>query len=203
MLTIDNISCERGGKTLFKNLGFTLGDCCILAVRGPNGSGKTSLLNIISCLLTPNSGTILYANEDVKGEHWPEYCEIIQYIGHKNAIKPQLTVTENLLFWAKIRGSKELVPAALAYFDLGQVANVPCAKLSAGWQRRVGLARLIACKSEIWLLDEPFTNLDDDIKNKLVGLISARAEQGGAVIIATHDDIPIENIAELDLRDFA
>ena len=203
MLTLNNISCEKGGKVLFKNLGFTIGDCCLLVVRGGNGSGKTSLLNIISCLSKPSEGEILYANEDVRGDHWQEFCQIIQYIGHKNTIKSNLTVEENLQFWANLRDSPELVQAAIRFFDLDEFANVKCHKLSAGWQKKVALAKLIACKSEIWILDEPFVNLDDRAKRKLTGLIEARCDQGGSVIISTHEDIPIENYCEINIEEFS
>jgi heme exporter protein A len=203
MLTLNNITCEKGGRPLFKNLGFTVGDRCALVVRGSNGSGKTSLLNIIACLAKPAEGEVLYANERVTGGHWPEYCEIIQYVGHKNAIKPQLTVRENLDFWVKLRGSEGRVEAAMAFFDLSSLADVPCGKLSVGWQKKVALAKLLACKSEIWLLDEPFTNLDEDTKLKLASLIETRCEQGGSVIMAMHDKITIRDACEIILEDFA
>jgi heme exporter protein A len=203
MLTLNNITCEKGGRTLFKNLSFTVGDCCALILRGSNGSGKTSLLNIIACLAKPAGGEILYANEKVTGEHWNEYCSIIQYVGHKNAIKPQLTVKENLDFWVKLRGSEGRVEAAMAFFDLTPFADVPCGKLSVGWQKKVALAKLLACKSEIWLLDEPFTNLDEDTKLKLVSIINTRCEQGGSVIMAMHDNVHIPHACEIDLGDFA
>jgi heme exporter protein A len=202
MLTLNNISCIRGGRTLFKNLGFTVGDCCTLVVRGYNGSGKTSLLNIISCLSRPDTGEILYANENVHGEHWQEYCGIIQYIGHKNAIKPQLTVRENLELWAKLKDSQGRVDAAMAFFDLEQYENTPCGKLSVGWQKKVGLAKLLACKSEIWLLDEPFSNLDEDTQLRLASMIETRCEQGGSVILTAHGKIPVKNALEIDLGDF-
>jgi heme exporter protein A len=202
MLTINNITCKKGGRTLFKNLSFTIGDRCAVILRGSNGSGKTSLLNIMACLSPPHEGEILYANENVTGKHWKEYCSIIQYVGHKNAIKPQLTVKENLKFWVDIRDSEERLDAAMSFFDLDKFANTPCGRLSQGWQKKVALTRLLACPSEIWLLDEPFTNLDDDSKIKLRSIIETRCENGGSVIIATHDEVKINNSVELNLEDF-
>jgi heme exporter protein A len=203
MLTLNNISCKRGENILFKNLSLTIGDRCALIIRGANGSGKTSLLNIIACLTPPYKGGVLYANEKVIGKHWGEYCSIIQYIGHKNSIKPQLTVKENLQFWVDLRSSEERLNAAIAFFELERFIDIPCGKLSQGWQKKVALARLLACPSEIWLLDEPFNNLDNDSKLKLTSLINTRCENGGSVIISTHEKVFIENAVELNLEDFA
>lgn len=203
MLTIDNLTCTRGGKTLFRHLGFTLGDRCALLIRGANGSGKTTLLKTIACLIHPQDGHILYANERITGDHWPEYCQIIQYIGHQTAVKPQLTVRENLDFWVKLRHSEGRVEAALSFFDLVPYADTLCGKLSQGWQKKVALARLLACSGEIWLLDEPFVHLDDDSKVKLTSLINTRCEQGGSVIIATHEPVKVEHAVEIHLEDFA
>jgi heme exporter protein A len=203
MLTLNNITCTKSGRTLFQNLGFTLGDCCALILRGENGAGKTSLLNIIACLAKPEAGEILYANEKVTGEHWAEYCSMIQYIGHKNAINPRLTVRENLDFWVALRGSEGRVDAAMAFFDLSPMADVECGKLSVGWQKKVALAKLLACKSEIWLLDEPFANLDEDTRMRLASLINTRTEQGGSVIVAMHDNASLNNSCEINLGDFS
>lgn len=202
MLTLENISCSRGGHTLFKNLGFTIGDSCLLIIRGENGSGKTTLLETIACLRKADQGTVLYANKDVRGEHYSEYCEIIQYVGHKGAIKLQLTVSENIEFWAKLRDNLSAVPAAITFFGLENYADVLCSALSAGYKKRVALARLMVTNSEIWLLDEPFVNLDDDGKAALATLISARCERGGSVIITAHGDVPLRNYAEINLREF-
>lgn len=203
MLTLNNLSCEKSGRVLFKNLSFTVGDCCMVALKGANGSGKTSLLNIIANLEKPSSGKVQYANEDINGEHWAEYCDIIQYIGHKKAIKNNLTVEENISFWAEMRDNKQLVSAALSFFELENVADVKSSKLSAGWLQRVALARVLVCSSEIWLLDEPFTNLDHDMKQKFTSLLESRCEQGGSVIVATHEDIKSDKIVEINLQDFA
>lgn len=202
MLTLNNLTCSKGGKTLFKDLSFTVGDCCLLVVRGGNGSGKTSLLNIIACLARADSGEILYANEKVTGEHWQEYCEIINYVGHKNAIKPYLTVRENLEFWASLTNSKEAVDSAISFFDLTPYENTPCANLSIGWQKKVSLAKLLSCRSEIWLLDEPFANLDEDSKLKMASVIQTRCQQGGSVILTAHGDIPLDDYVEINIEEF-
>ncbi len=202
MLTIDNLSCSRGNNILFKNLGITLGDNCILVIRGENGCGKTTLLETITCLRKAAAGRILYANKDVSGEHFREYCDIIQYIGHKTAIKPQLTVKENIEFWASLKGNIQAVQAAISFWGLKKYENTICAALSAGYQKRVALAKLMVTNATIWLLDEPFVNLDEDGKNTLATLIASRCERGGTVVVTAHGEVPFVGCLELDLGDF-
>ncbi len=202
MLTLENLSCLRGGNILFKNLGFTLGDNCILVIRGENGSGKTTLLETIACLRKASEGKILYANKDIRFEHYQEYCDIIQYIGHNKAVKPQLTVFENIEFWANLKGNAAAVFAAIKFFGLENYQHNLCATLSAGYQKRVALARLMVTNAQIWLLDEPFVNLDNEGKEILASLITSRCENGGTVIITAHGDVPFNNYAEINLHQF-
>jgi len=202
MLTLENLSCSRGNNVLFKNLGFTVGDSCLLVVRGGNGSGKTTLLETIACLRKPCEGSVLYANKNVSGEHFKEYCDIVQYVGHKRAIKMQMTVYENLEFWASLKNNNAAIDAALSFFSLGEYKNTLCAELSRGYQKRVALARLMVTNSEIWLLDEPFVNLDEDGANTLATLISAKCENGGSAIITAHGNLPLKNYSEIHLEEF-
>jgi heme exporter protein A len=204
MLTLDNLTCNRNGRTLFKNLSLTIGDCCLIVVKGANGSGKSSLLRIIATLLKPSSGQILYGNEAIDGEHFREYCDIIHYIGHKPALEAAMTVEENLNFLAALSENKsETVPAALHFFELEAVKDLALNKLSMGWQKRVILARLLLKKSEIWLLDEPYTYLDGRGKFLLDGLIQARIDQGGSVVIASNEPVMVNAMQyHLQLSDF-
>lgn len=203
MLSLLNISCKRDNKVLFKNLSVTLGDCCIISIVGENGIGKSTLLKTIAGLITPYKGEILYANEKIKGEHFKEYCSIINYLGHELALKPELTVLENLKFWEKIKNTPLRIDAAVKYWDLQKFIDVPVRKLSAGWKKKVALARILISEAEIWLLDEPFVNLDDKSKGKLVGMIDARLQQGGTVIFTGHDDkLPIKKYHTLNLNDW-
>jgi heme exporter protein A len=202
MITLENISCARAGRTLFRNVGYTIGDNSVLVIRGENGSGKTTLLETIACLRRPLEGKILYANKDVRGENYQEYCDIIGYVGHQSAVKQQLTVKENIEFWAKLKSNMQAVAAALTFFGLDEYTDKLCGTLSAGYQKRVALARLMVTNSEIWLLDEPFTNLDDEGKEALSTLIASRCERGGAVIMTAHGDVPFSTYAEIDLGEF-
>jgi heme exporter protein A len=203
MLTLDKISCIRNNKLLFKDLSLTIGDCCLIVVNGPNGSGKSSLLRIMATLLKPSSGEILCANQEINDDYFEEYCDIIHYIGHKSGLTLSMTVEENLNFYGGLQSNaKETVPAALHFFELDEVKDITVAKLSMGWQKRVVLARLLLKKSELWLLDEPYTYLDERGKFLLDGLIQARVDQGGSVVIASNEPIQLKNHYQLHLHDF-
>ncbi len=204
MLSLNNLTCSYGDKVLFTKLSYTLGDCCLLIIRGANGSGKTSLLRIIATLLKPSEGEILYANESIDQEYHHEYCQMLNYIGDKPAQKDNLTVEENISFWAQINGNGELlVEAALQFFKLQDLRNVKLNKLSMGWKKRVQLTRLLLSpSSSIWLLDEPYNFLDEQGKYLLDGLIKSRIDQGGTVIIATNEDIKLSLQCCIDLADF-
>ena len=126
----------------------------------------------------------------------------MQYLGNDNFLKRDLTILDNLNFYAKIFGSQILVPSALRYFKLDELADVAVKKLSSGWQKRVLLAKLLCCPATIWLLDEPTVNLDDEGKELLFNLVKTRMSEGGIVIIASHDDLFDKIAAIVNLEDF-
>lgn len=203
MLSLFNLSCKRNDKTLFKHLSITLGDCCALAVLAPNGYGKSTLLKTIAGLVTPDEGNIFYANSPIKGQHFQEYCSMLYYLGHELALKPELTVKENLIFWEKLKDTPLRLEAAVKFWDLEPFLDTPVGKLSAGWKKKVALARLLISNAEIWLLDEPFANLDENARTKLVGMMDARLQQGGTVIFSSHDkEIPLKSYSTLNLEDW-
>mgnify|MGYP005728008911 CR=1 FL=1 len=119
------------------------------------------------------------------------------YIGHQNALKPELTVRSNILFWCNLYDTRELVDTALHYFGLEPFSDIPCGELSAGWQRKVALTRLITVPSAIWLLDEPMTHLDEEGEAQVKALITGKCGNGGIVLMSTHD---IENKSFLSLK---
>jgi heme exporter protein A len=177
-LTCLNVSIERGGYKLFEDMSFTLLEGAGLVVKGANGSGKTSLLKVLAGLVKPSYGSVALASGYTSSD--------MLYIGHKNAIKGDATVLENLQFWAKLRGEPLLLAAAISHFGLGYYTDTPCRELSAGWQRRVALAKLICCPSKLWLLDEPTANLDAEGEAITLSLIKARIHSGGGVVAAMH-----------------
>lgn len=201
MLTVDNITCNKNQQIIFNNLGFSIGLGTGLIITGTNGSGKTTLLRTIAGLSQPSSGTILWNNQNVK-ELYAEFSADINYIGHKNFLKPKLTVLQNLNFYAALSGTEILIPAAIKYFGLEQIIDTPIYKLSSGWQKKVILSKLLYCPATIWLLDEPSVNLDVASKELLFNLISTKVADGGIVIIATHDEIFFPLGSAISLKDF-
>jgi len=189
------LTAERGGRTIFHDVSFTLGAGEILAVTGPNGAGKSTLLRIIAGLVRPIAGTVSLAPADEDG-----IARQIHYVGHADALKPALTVAENLAFWRRAwRGDGLGVTEALDHLGLGRLAGLPAGVLSAGQQRRAGLARLLVARRPVWLLDEPTSALDADAERGLGRLIGDHLAHGGLAIVATHRPLPIPPTATLTL----
>jgi len=184
MLICENIACIRGETKIFNHLGFCLQGGALLLLKGPNGSGKTSLLKILCGLLPAECGQVLWNGEPI--ENNDSFKRDLMMIGHKSAVKSDLTVQENLQFWARLYDTEILIPAALKFYDLAAFRDVPAGQLSAGWQRRVALARLIIAPCKLWLLDEPTNFLDDDAVILTASLIESRVQQGGIVVVASH-----------------
>jgi len=199
MLSAQNLSYRRGDKIILADLSFALARGEGLVIAGANGSGKTTLLKILAGLLAPESGKLELDGTDIIGGKSAEYLGRILYLGHKNAMNEELTVLDNLKFWAGLAGNEILIPAALAYFALEEYALMPYKTLSHGLKRRVALARLIFSQKDIWLLDEPFANLDGETGERLANLIATR-RQNGMVILSSHQAVALENFKELRLE---
>ncbi|HEX7108367.1 MAG TPA: heme ABC exporter ATP-binding protein CcmA [Aestuariivirga sp.] len=180
-ITAENLSCERGGRTVFSNQNFSLGSGEFLQLAGPNGSGKSSLLRLLANLGEPSLGKITLEGGS------PELTlgQQAHYIAHSDASKSALTVTENLIFWRDFLGGGDL-QHALESVNLVSLADYPVALLSAGQKRRLALARLALVPRVIWLLDEPSVGLDEASQKLLVALMSKHLETGGLIVAATH-----------------
>lgn len=184
MIAVENLTCQRGDSIIFRQLGFCLTEGALLLLKGPNGSGKTSLIKILAGLLPQESGEISWQNVSTRNN--PDFKRDLMYIGHKSAVKLDSTVEENLAFWGKLYGTEMLVPAALHFYGLTKFKDTLASQLSAGWQRRVALARLIVAPCKLWLLDEPTNFLDEEAVVLTASLIESRVKQGGIVIVASH-----------------
>lgn len=182
------VSCVRGGRGVFSGLDFAAASGEALAVVGPNGSGKTSLLRLIAGLLTPSAGSIELAG----GDEELTLPEQSHYVGHRDAIKPALSVSENLSFWRDFLGGAAFDPAdMLARVGLDHAAHLPASFLSAGQRRRLSIARLLAVRRAVWLLDEPTNALDAAGQALFSTLMTDHLSQGGMIIAATHTPLGV------------
>jgi heme exporter protein A len=188
------VRCVRGGREVFSGLDFDASAGEALAVTGSNGSGKTSLLRLIAGLLTISGGSIGLEG----GEAELTLPEQVHYLGHRDALKPALSVTENLAFWRDFLGGEASdVGASRATVGLDHAVHLPAAFLSAGQRRRLSIARLLAVRRPVWLLDEPTNALDAAGQSMFAALMGDHLARGGLIVAATHAPL---GIAARELR---
>jgi heme exporter protein A len=193
-LEASELTCVRGGREVFSGVGFAVGQGEALVVTGRNGAGKSSLLRMIAGLVRIAGGRLVLTGGD------PDLplAEQVHYIGHQDALKPSLTVTENLDFWTRYLGGDDTASALVAA-GLDAVASLPAGYLSAGQRRRLSIARLVAVQRPVWLLDEPTSALDRPAQDKLAELMRGHLGGGGIVVAAAHGPIGLEKAKELRL----
>lgn len=199
MLTLTNLTCYRDERLLFDALCFHVKAGEMVQIEGPNGAGKTSLLRIIAGLSAADSGEIRWQNRPI-GKQRDIYHQQLLYLGHASGVKGVLTAFENLQFYQAARGrhsDEDAIWHALAQVDLVGYEDVPVIQLSAGQQRRVALARLWLSDHVLWLLDEPLTAIDKSGVAKLMALFETHCQQGGILLLTTHQDIdyPIRKLS--------
>lgn len=185
-----DLACRRGERIVFAGLSFSLGPKDALVVRGPNGAGKSSLLRLIAGLAERVRGELLCDGAEVSRD-WSTFHARLHHLGHLDAIKPALTVAENLQFWAALQGGADRSDAALDRFGLLDLSDLPARLLSAGQRRRLALARLLAAPRPLWLLDEPTTALDAASIAVLTETAAEHRAGGGLVIAAAHGKLAL------------
>lgn len=213
MLRAENLAAFRGERLVFRDLSFLVPPGGALVLAGPNGSGKSTLLRVLAGLGRAEAGRLLWDGRDALADLM-EHAKRVAYVGHQDAVKPGLTVAENLGFYAALttgieqekrpptaflKGRGSVVAAALAALSLTDLADLPARMLSAGQKRRLALSRLALTAAPLWLLDEPSLGLDTAAIARFGGLLRNHRDRGGIVIAATHVPLPLADVAELRL----
>ena len=188
-LRVVDLACARGPAQILAGVTFAVAPGQALILRGPNGAGKTTLLRTLAGLTPPLAGRI-EADPDA-----------IAYAAHADGLKAQLSVRENLVFWAGVFGTRDIGPAVAA-FHLGPLLDRRAGEMSAGQKRRLSLARLLVTGRPIWCLDEPTVSLDAENVVRFASAVTAHLGRGGAAIIATHIDLGLPTAQTLDITPF-
>ena len=193
-LKAQDLTCERGGRIVFRNVSLSLKPGQLMQLTGPNGSGKSSLLRLIAGLTEAQVGSVALEG----GEADLTIGQQAHYVAHQEPVKSALSVSENLSFWRDFLGGGN-VDDALEAFDLSRLASYPAGLLSAGQKRRLALARIVLVPRVLWLLDEPTVGLDTSSLDRFVKVMAAQLDQGGMIIAATHVPLGREPDLRLDL----
>jgi heme exporter protein A len=195
-LTASELACRRGGREVFAGVEFALQGGEALVVTGRNGAGKSSLLRMVGGLVRIAGGRLGLEGGD------PELTlgEQAHYLGHQDALKPALSVVENLRFWARfLGGGTPDLGRPLETMDLATLADLPAGYLSAGQRRRLSIARLLAVERPVWLLDEPTSTLDAAAQERLAAIMGTHLSGGGLILAATHGPIGLNGAHQLRL----
>lgn len=193
-LEIRNLACVRGDRLLFRGLNLSMGGGDLVQVTGPNGCGKTSLLRIVCGLALAEDGSVLWHSEATRGsDRFKQQCA---YVGHRDGLKADLSARENLRFHARLTGGDPgAVDDAIEQLGLAECRDLPAGHMSAGQRRRTSLARLLLGRRRLWILDEPFTALDDHGRRTAEALIDTHRRGGGMTLFTSHQPLGHESLA--------
>jgi heme exporter protein A len=203
MLIFEELACAYNSKVIFANLSAAIQPSSSILLTGANGSGKTSLLKMVAGLQEPWAGRVSWGDYDSVRDAVMHGEIAVNYLGHDLAVKEDLTVLENVYYWAELGGELKYVRYAIDYFGLKKYVRTPCSQLSKGWQKKVALTRLITCGGDLWLLDEPFSNLDEETSEQLALLIKGKCENGGIAVVSTHRNISVDFTYKINISDFS
>jgi len=196
VLTAEGLAVFRGERLVFRDLAFTVPAGGAMTLSGANGTGKSTLLRLLAGLVPPAAGRVSWAGADALSD-LAEHSRRVAYVGHLDAVKPGLTVAENLQFAARL--GRRPITAALDALDLRSLAELPARMLSAGQKRRLSLSRLMLSEARLWLLDEPTLGLDTASVARFGTLLAAHRAAGGIVVAATHVPLPMPGALALRL----
>ncbi|MDJ0814395.1 MAG: cytochrome c biogenesis heme-transporting ATPase CcmA [Woeseiaceae bacterium] len=197
----DGLTLFRGERLLFKGLSFALDPGGMLLLEGQNGSGKTSLMRAIAGLIEFEDGDVLWDGKPVRSNRQAFYGSLV-WMQHRVGFKADLTLVENLRFESHLRAqSDEDFDEVLERLEIARLKRLPLRSLSAGQQRRVALARMLLSRVPLWLMDEPFTNLDRQGRKLVMDVTTEHLDRGGMCIMAAHQDVEIGgNVTKIVLQ---
>ena len=200
VLKAEHLFCERDNRILFEDLNFAVHRGQVIQIKGSNGSGKTTLLRILCGLNEGFRGSLTWFNKPIQ-DHWEEVHSSLIYMGHRVGVNKILTPVENLRWSVGLSTSvtDEQINDALGDMGLRGFEDSQCFTLSAGQQQRVSLSRLLLNNGLLWVLDEPFTTLDQEGVKLLERLLSQHANKGGVVLVTTHHELFVPNLTVLEL----
>jgi len=192
---VRDVSVQRGGRTLLTDFQLMVNPGEVVHLVGPNGCGKTSLMRVMAGLVAPSAGAILWCDEPLLSANLV-FHQNMAWLGHHAGLKADLTLRENIQFDNALRRGhpKARLDEVLNGLGISHRADVLARGLSAGQRRRLALARVLLSDARLWLLDEPFTNLDSAGQAYVRDLIAQHAMAGGSCVFAAHQDIAIDDI---------
>ena len=203
-LQVGDLAARRGDDRIFSDINFALQGGESLVLTGRNGTGKSTLIRVIAGLLPADGGTVKVTADGISV---PRAAEAMHYLGHRNAMKRELSVEENLVFWKSFMGDftggagLDVEPAA-EELGLAELLHLPFGYLSAGQQRRMAMAKLLVAWRPVWLLDEPTAALDRQSDALFARIMKGHLERGGIIVAATHQELGLEDAKRLEMKGF-